>query len=96
MDNKEIITSIGTEITKSKMGGYGCNNDDFAGEREIMVTITLAEYRNLVKGAAEAEKKEAQSKVWELKAECSELKKELEHLKKYVLVYEPVEENHET
>lgn len=62
-----------------EMVGYG-NEYNFIGESEIPVTITLAEYRNLVRAGAEAEKQKALSENYELRREIDSLNKKVSNL----------------
>lgn len=74
-----------------KETGYNVNENNFAGESEIMVTITLNEYRELVshkatrdkdvKGA-ETEARDARIRANTLEEENTGLKTEIYELKK--------------
>ena len=70
--------------------GYGSTSskNDFVANGQIMVTITLAEYRALVKGNSDAQVSEAKSKQYHaeqerdgLKKQVADLQKQLEELK---------------
>ena len=60
----------------------GAYKHDYACNGQIMVTITLAEYRSLVKANADKKVEEANSKVYEAHKERDELKKQVEDLQK--------------
>ncbi len=61
-----------------KKNGYDYDGDDFAAPTELMVSITLHEYRNLV--ASNARIREENSKLTiennNLKKECTQLKED--------------------
>ena len=70
---------------------YNVNENNFAGESEIMVTITLNEYRELVSHKATRDKdvneavskaNEAKIKARDLESENTKLKTEIYELKK--------------
>ena len=44
--------NVTSAVLNKKMDGYGWRGNDYVAEREITVTITLAEYRELVQSAA--------------------------------------------
>ena len=86
---KAIITD---QLLKEapKDDGYSSNStkNDFVANGQIMVTITLAEYRSLVKGNSDAQVSEAKSKQYHaeqerdgLKKQVADLQKQLEELK---------------
>ena len=68
--------AIDTIMDKKK--GYDYDGDDFAAPTELMVSITLHEYRNLV--ASNARIREENSKLTvennKLKKECAQLKED--------------------
>lgn len=66
--------AIDTIMDKKK--GYNYDGDDFAAPTEIMVTITLHEYRELVENNIYRRKD-----VERLREKCEELKKENRELK---------------
>lgn len=83
MDNNNNNTQpIDTLLLNKKIENYGKNND-FVAPRELTVTITLAEYRELVnynaKAASEYEK--LRSEKWTLETENKKLKETIEALK---------------
>lgn len=55
---------------------------DYVDNGQIMVTITLSEYRALIKADADRKVSEANSKVWDAHKERDELKKQVEDLQK--------------
>ena len=59
---------------------WGVNSDDFAGESELMVQITLHEYRELVEKNARTEQriKEAEEKAYKAKKEADEARAKME------------------
>ena len=67
-----------------KDDGYSreSNKNDFVANGQIMVTITLAEYRSLVKGNSDAVVSEAKSKQYNAEKERDQLKKQIEELNK--------------
>ena len=56
--------------------------NDFVSNGQIMVTITLAEYRALVKGNSDAQVSDARSKQWHAEQERDQLKKQVADLQK--------------
>lgn len=81
MNEENIITTVGAQITEDKRGHYSSNNNDFVGTNEITVTITLHEYRELVKAKAESDRDEMQSKLWKEQDKTRELQKQIDALK---------------
>lgn len=75
------------KITEKKMDDYR-NGDlnNFAGENELLVTITLNEYRELVSEVAKkkADIDEERTAKWKAQNENTELKKEVEMLHKKI------------
>lgn len=78
-----IITDQLLEKTP-KDDGYSSysNKNDFVANGQIMVTITLAEYRALVKGNSDALVSEAKSKQRSAESERDQLKKQVDELQK--------------
>ena len=70
-------------ILDKKLQGYGYHEHDFVASQEITVTITLDEYRELVKEKATADIriKEAENDKYERNQENDNLKKENAELK---------------
>ena len=88
MENNTTIKDV---ILDKKLDNYGSNNNDFLASGELTVTITLEEYRKLVKDCAtrdycinEAEKDKytREHENEELRKENAELKAELYELQK--------------
>ena len=69
-------------ITDKKIEGYRGDLRDFAGERELLVTITLNEYRELVSEVARKKKDidEIRDARWKAEEENRTLKKLVENL----------------
>ena len=89
----ESNTTIKDVILDKKFGNYGTNDNDFLASGELTVTITLEEYRRLVRECAtreycidEAEKDKytRERENEELRKENAELKAELYELQKQV------------
>ena len=61
---------------------WGTNRNDFVGESEIMVEITLHEYRELVENNAKTEQriKEAEEKAYKAKKDADEARAKMEKL----------------
>lgn len=74
--------NVDTLILDKKLQNYG-RNHDFVAPKELTVTITLAEYRELVssdsKSSSEYEK--LRNEKWALEAENKKLKETIETLK---------------
>ena len=70
------------EESFEKKVGYGNNANDFRGESEIMVSITLHEYRELVeKNAKHAEElRKAEAKYFEEYKKANALREKLDKL----------------
>lgn len=72
MENMEAVINK----VMDKKGNYAYSGDDFAAPTEIMVTITLHEYRDLVENNIYGRKD-----VDRLREKCEELEKENRELK---------------
>lgn len=76
--------SVKDVILEKKIDGYRCNENDFVASQELTVTITLAEYRQLI--ANDATRKEQVDKAnadkWSRESEIKALKEENEALRK--------------
>ena len=74
MENMEKVI----DAVMDRKKGYDYDGDDFAAPTELMVSITLHEYRNLV--ASNARIREENSKLTiennKLKKECTQLKED--------------------
>lgn len=94
--NKQSITHLEKEITmeneivsttnavlNKKIEGYHFADENFVAPQELTVTITLAEYRNLVGkvATAKADIDEANSKRYKVETEIKQLNNNLEALK---------------
>ncbi len=79
-----VITDQLLKETPKDEGCYGSysNKNDFVANGQIMVTITLAEYRALVKGNSDALVSEAKSKQRSAESERDQLKKQVDELQK--------------
>ena len=84
-------TVVKDVLLDKKLDRYGFENNDFVASGEITVTITLSEYRKLVKDCAtaqtridkaESDRYERNSENEALKKENAELKAELYEMKK--------------
>lgn len=64
-------------------GGYNNNEDNFVAEQEITVTITLSEYRKLIKENAVSDKEisKKNSELYDLERKHRELNDEMSKLK---------------
>ena len=84
---KELAQSIVTDErlketpSEDKYGRYELSKD-YVANGQIMVTITLAEYRELLTRHAEDQVIEANSKRFTVERERDELKKQVEELRK--------------
>ena len=100
MDN----TVIKDVLLDKKLDRYGFENNDFLASGELTVTITLSEYRKLVKDVAtaqaridkaEADRYERNSENTRLTEENNRLKAELCEMQKASEVIDKDEENTE-
>lgn len=100
MDN----TVIKDVLLDKKLDRYGFENNDFLASGELTVTITLSEYRKLVKDCAtaqaridkaEADRYERNSENARLTEENNRLKAELYEMQKASEVIDKDEENAE-
>lgn len=73
-------------ITIKKTDDYTFNRDDYAMTGELTVTVTLHEYRELVKGSAEIS--EARSKMWNFQRMAKEKDEKLEQKDKRIAALE--------
>ena len=80
MENMEKVI----DAIMDKKKGYDYDGDDFAAPTELMVTITLHEYRNLIERIASYREDNAalREKCKGFEAECAHIKEELAKLKK--------------
>ena len=77
-----ITDSLLRETPKDEGYGNYSNKNDFVANGQIMVTITLAEYRALIKGNSDAQVSEAKSKQRQAEMERDGLKKQVADLQK--------------
>ena len=100
MDN----TVIKDVLLDKKLDRYGFDNNDFLASGELTVTITLSEYRKLVKDVAtaqaridkaEADRYERNSENTRLTEENNRLKAELYEMQKASEVIDKDEDNTE-
>ena len=100
MDN----TVVKDVLLDKKLDRYGFDNNDFLAAGELTVTITLSEYRKLVKDVAtaqaridkaEADRYERNSENTRLTEENNKLKAELYEMQKASEVIDKDEENTE-
>lgn len=75
----EVNTNVDTLVLDKKLDNYG-HRDDFVAPRELTVTITLSEYRDLVsaKSKADSNYSTLQQEKWKVEHERDDLKKKLE------------------
>ena len=77
-NNPSIVSNALYQASPTKEPEYNSfGKNDYVINGEITVTITLAEYRQLLTAHAKAEAQEANSKVYGLRQEIETLKKEL-------------------
>lgn len=69
-----MVKKYGKEVLS-----YSDNRLNFKGEEELMVTITLEEYRNLIEAKAKSERDEMQRKLWSEQARIKELESQLKY-----------------
>lgn len=71
------MEEIKESLTKRKLNKWECELKDFKAENELMVTITLNEYRDLIKKNATAENRiaEAEKDKYRRNEENEKLKK---------------------
>ena len=86
-----MAEELNVSIYDEKSGYLGRVRHDFVLPTELTVTITLNEYRELVKESSEAKKREAESDRLKLQLEVDRLKKENELLKNLCKKEEPNE-----
>lgn len=90
MDNN--IKTIDT-LLDHKLSRYGSNDNDFVAVKELTVTITLNEYRQLISAKATKEQDidKIRSEKWKVQEELNEANKKIERL--CTQLYEKEEEN---
>lgn len=74
----EIMKTEPVVYTKN-FGDYGQSEDNFVASQELTVTITLQEYRNLIKARALSDNKygKLESEKWEITRELEKVKDRL-------------------
>lgn len=91
MDNSSVNI-----VLDKKLNDYNAKNEDFLAPQELTVTISLSEYRELVRSNATRESaiNEANSEKWKYRNEYGKLKEEVAELKAklYELTLEQEEE----
>ena len=101
MDNNTVIKDV---LLDKKLDRYGFENNDFLAAGELTVTITLSEYRKLVKDVAtaqaridkaEADRYDRNRENERLTEENNRLKAELYEMQKASEVINKDEENTE-
>lgn len=73
MNDNEKLTDAVLEASYDK-------RKDFTIEGKLMVTITLAEYRELVAANAKAEQRKETESIWQLRAENQKLRDKIAEL----------------
>lgn len=81
-ESEAARTAAGALILNKKLKDYG-GHDDFVAPAELTVTITLSEYRDLVKTSAthSSELEKLRNEKWKVESENRQLKDALETLK---------------
>lgn len=76
-------------LTTKKIDSWGSNLNDFKGEKELTVEITLNEYRELIKSKAlkENDIKEANKDKYKREEEIEQLKSNTRKLEEKLLEY---------
>lgn len=82
MDNNNNTQTVDTLVLNKKIENYG-KNIDFVAPRELTVTITLSEYRELVNYNAKCsyENEKIRSEKWKLETDNKKLTETIEALK---------------
>lgn len=77
----ETNSSVDSLVLDKKLDNYG-HKDDFVAPRELTVTITLSEYRELVsaKAKADSDYSKLRDEKWKVERERDSLKQKLETL----------------
>lgn len=96
---EENATEVKAERAKetgwefSKSANYGDNVDNYVIPRELTVTITLREYRNLLTQAADAKVSKYISDWCDENAKNRELQEKVDEMKKTIMELKGVEYN---
>ena len=80
MDNKQITEQTDFNFNKT-VDSYNDDVKNYIIPRELTVTITLAEYRELIQKQIKAERDDAERKYWDKYHEVDALRQENEKLK---------------
>lgn len=85
-ENNTVITDV---ILDKKLDRYGCNDNDFVADKELTVTITLNEYRDLVgkNAVSSARISEAEKDKYDRNNENNTLKEKVKELERKLLEY---------
>ena len=85
-ENNTVITDV---ILDKKLDRYGFNDNDFVADKELTVTITLNEYRDLVcENAVSSERiSEAEKDKYDRNNENKTLKEKVKELERKLLEY---------
>jgi DNA-binding transcriptional MerR regulator len=75
MNDNEKLTDAVLEASYDK-------RKDFTIEGKLMVTITLAEYRELVEAKAKADQRKETESIWQLRAENQKMRDKIAELLK--------------
>lgn len=83
------MAEIEETLLKKKLDNYSSQLEDFQAENELLVEITLNEYRELVKEKAlkDYKIKEAENERYAKYKENEKLKEEIKELKEKILEY---------
>ena len=87
-------TTAGALIVDKKLKDYG-GHDNFVAPAELTVTITLSEYRDLVKTSAthSSEIGKLRNEKWKVESENTKLKEQLNTLKSFCPAAQPTGED---
>lgn len=80
---EEVTMNSAYEITKKKIDHYGYDTN-FAGASELLVTITLEEYRDLVATKYKDQVNTIQKEKWKVDEKVRELEEQVKALKALV------------
>ena len=85
-ENNTVITDV---ILDKKLDRYGNNNNDFVADKELTVTITLNEYRDLVgkNATSSARISEEEKDKYDRNYENNTLKEKVKELERKLLEY---------
>lgn len=85
-ENNTVITDV---ILDKKLDRYGSNDNDFVADKELTVTITLNEYRDLVgkNATSSARISESEKDKYDRNTENKTLKEKVKELERKLLEY---------